>query len=138
MYLDLFESKTLNAMEGYMDRLSQRQKIVASNLANIDTPGYKTKDISFHATIDELIDKHSSGHLRMTRERHLDAETCGRRNMVFEPQGLIERADENNVDIDREMMKLNETSFGYSMISQMLRGKYNKLSTSINEGRGAA
>jgi flagellar basal-body rod protein FlgB len=139
MYLDLFESKTLNAMEGYMERLSQRQKIVASNLANIDTPGYKTKDISFHATIDELLaEKNHSGHLRMTRSRHIEAEPYGpSMNKVFEPQGLLERVDGNNVDIDWEMMKMSETAFGYSMVAQLLRGKYQKLSTSINEGRGA-
>jgi flagellar basal-body rod protein FlgB len=135
MYLDLFESKTLNAMEGYLERLSQRHKIVASNIANIDTPGYKTKEISFHATMDELVAE-QPGHLRMTRERHIDAVPFGALgNRVFEPQGLIERADENNVDIDREMTKLSETSFGYSMMTQMLRGKYQKLATSINEGK---
>jgi len=136
MYLDLFESKTLNAMESYMDRLSQRHKIVASNLANIDTPGYKTKEITFHATMDELLTEPSSGKLRMTRERHIEGEAFGPlANMAFEPQGLIERADRNNVDIDREMMKISETSFGYSMMTQMLRGKYHKLTNSINEGR---
>ena len=136
MYLDLFEGKTLNAMESYMDRLSQRHKVVASNLANIDTPGYKTKEISFHATMDELTAKDSAGKLRITRERHIDGEAFGPPvNMVFQPEGLIERADKNNVDIDWEMKKLNETSFGYSMMTQMLRGKYNKLSTSMTEGR---
>ena len=135
MYLDLFESKTLNAMEGYMDRLSQRQKIVASNLANIDTPGFKTKEITFHATIDELLTAEPSGRLRRTRERHIEADPPGPENIVFEPRGLVERADRNNVDIDREMMKVSETTFGYSMMTQMLRGKYQKLATSINEGR---
>jgi flagellar basal-body rod protein FlgB len=137
MYLDLFGSETLNAMENYVGRLSQRQQIVASNLANIDTPGYKTKDISFHAAINELLTERSAN-LRTTRDRHIDGASFGPpMNMVFEPQGLIERADKNNVDIDREMMKLNETSFGYSMMSQLLRGKYQKLTTSINEGRAA-
>ena len=136
MYLDLFESKTLNAMESYMDRLSQRQKVVSSNLVNIDTPGYRTKEITFHATMDELLPD-TSGKLRTTRERHIDADPFGPSiNMVFEPQGLVERADRNNVDIDREMAKLNETSFGYSMMTQMVRGKYQKLTTSINGGGG--
>jgi len=135
MYLDLFESKTLNAIESYMDRLSQRQKIVSSNLANIDTPGYKTKEITFHATMDELLAERSAGNLRLTRERHIDAENFEPPSMVIEPKGLIERADRNNVDIDREMMKVSETSLGYSMMTQMLRGKYQKLTNSINEGR---
>ena len=137
MYLDLFEGKTLNAVERYMERLSERQQIVSSNLANIDTPGYRTKDISFHATMDELLaDRSSSARLRTTRERHIDAEPFGPSiDRVFEPKGLVERADKNNVDIDREMMKLSETSFGYSMMTQVLRGKYQKLASSINEGR---
>jgi flagellar basal-body rod protein FlgB len=137
MYLDIFEGRTLNAIESYMGRLSERQQIVASNLANIDTPGYKTKDITFHATMDELLaDRTSTGRLRTTRERHIGAEPFGPYlDRVFEPQGLIERADENNVDIDREMMKQNETSFGYTAMTQLLRGKYQKLSQSINEGR---
>jgi len=135
MYLDLFESKTLNAIEGYMDRLSQRQKIVSSNISNIDTPGFRTKEIKFHATIDELMAEPVEGKLRLTRERHIDAEPFDPPSMVFQPQGLIERADRNNVDIDWEMMKMSETSIGYSMMTQMLRGKYQKLTTSINEGR---
>jgi len=135
MYLDLFESRTLNAMESYMDRLSQRHKIVASNIANIDTPGYKTKEIKFHATIDELLTEPSTGRLRLTRERHIDADPTGPMNLVYEPKGLIERADKNNVDIDWEMTKLSENTFGYSMVTQMLRGKYQKLTNSINEGR---
>ena len=138
MYLDLFESKTLNAMENYTERLSQRQEIVASNLANIDTPGYKTKDISFHASMNELLNEHS-GRMRTTRERHIEAAPFGPyMDRVFEPKGLIERTDKNNVDIDGEMRKMSETSFGHSMMTRMLRGKYSNLSTSINEGRGAS
>ena len=45
MKIDFFNDPTLEAAGAYMSRLSQRQQIVASNLANIDTPGYKTKDI---------------------------------------------------------------------------------------------
>jgi len=136
MYLDLFEGQTLQALEGYVGRLSQRQQIVASNLANIDTPGYKTKDIPFHATIDELINKPSaSARLRTTRERHIDGASSDLPvSPVFEPKGLIERADKNNVDIDREMMKLNQTTFGYSMATQLLGDRYEKLKTSMKVG----
>ena len=139
MYMDLFGSETLRAIEGYMGRLSQRQGIIASNLANIDTPGYKTKEISFHATIDELLaDTNRSESLRTTRERHIEGASLGpSANLVFEPEGLIERADNNNVDIDREMMKLSETTFGHSMMAQMLRGRYQRLTNAINE-RGSS
>lgn len=122
-------------MESYMSRLSQRQQIVASNLANIDTPGYKTKDISFHATMEELLSQNSTG-LRTSRPEH----NQGRMPVfpqvqAFEELGLPSREDKNNVDIDREMLKLSETSFSYSLISQMLRGKFRTIASSINEGK---
>lgn len=135
MKLDFFQNQTINAMEAYMGRLSQRQQIVASNLANIDTPGYKTKDISFHATMEELLAE-NSGNLRTERpEHHKGAIQVFPQVQAFEVQGLPMREDQNNVDIDREMLKLSQTSFAYSLISQMLRGKFRTIASSIYEGK---
>jgi flagellar basal-body rod protein FlgB len=135
MTLDFFQNQTIDAMGAYMSRLSQRQQIVASNLANIDTPGYKTKDISFHATMQELLDE-SSSELRTERPEHSSSVIQVRpQAQAFEIQDLPSRADKNNVDIDKEMLKLSETSFSYSLISQMLRGKFRTIASSINEGK---
>jgi len=54
---------------------------------------------------------------------------------VFETSGLPMRADRNNVDIDREMLKLSETSFTYAVATQLLRGKFRTISSAIQEGR---
>ncbi len=135
MKLDFISNQTLDAMESYLSRLSQRQQIVASNLANIDTPGYKTRDVSFHATMQELLADRSSG-LHTTRPEHhpgLIQPIPGA--AAFEVQGLSSRADLNNVDLDREMLKLSETSFAYSLITQLVRGKFRTIASSINEGR---
>jgi flagellar basal-body rod protein FlgB len=135
MKVDLFQNQTIDAMGAYMSRLSQRQQIVVSNLANIDTPAYKAKDVSFHATMQELI-ADNSGELKTSNPNHssgMKSITPGAQ--AFEVQGLTPRADQNNVDLDREMMKMSETSFGYSMMTQFLRGKFRTLSMSINEGK---
>jgi flagellar basal-body rod protein FlgB len=135
MKLDFFQNQTLDAMEAYMTRLSQRQQIVASNLANIDTPGFKTKDISFHATIQELLSENAVNP-QTTHPEHIQGMLqVFPPAQVFEVQGLVSRADENNVDLDREMLKLSETSFAYSLITQIIRGKFGMIATSINEGR---
>jgi flagellar basal-body rod protein FlgB len=134
--LDFFNDPNIQAMGAYMTRLSQRQQIIASNLANIETPNYKTKDIPFHATMQELLSDNSldllksePGHISSWIPNPMQAQP-------FEVQGLISRVDRNNVDLDSELMKLSETSFGYSMISQILKGKFRTISMSINEGRG--
>ena len=135
MKLDFFHDQTLSAMEAYMTRLTQRQQVVASNLANIDTPGYKTKDVSFHATMQELLSVDSVG-LRATRPEHHEAWVAVTPHaQAYEVEGLTERADKNNVDIDQEMLKLSETAFGYSLMTLMVRSKFHILAHSISEGR---
>jgi flagellar basal-body rod protein FlgB len=134
MTLDLFQNQTLDAMEAYMTRLSQRQQIVTSNLANIDTPGYKSKDISFHATMQDLLSENSVK-MQTTHPEHSQGMIqVFPQTQVFEVQGLPSRQDQNNVDLDTEMLKLSETSFAYSLITQMVRSKFGMIATAINEG----
>ena len=135
MKLDFFQNQTIDAMEAYMTRLSQRQQIVASNLANIDTPGFQTKDISFYATMQELLSENSIS-LRTDRPEHSQGLVQAvPQAQVFEVQGLPSRADRNNVDLDGELLKLGETSFSYSLITEMLRSKFHTIASSINEGK---
>jgi len=131
----LIQDVTMEAMENYMTRLARREQIVHSNIANIDTPGYKTKDIDFHATMEELMSGSSTG-LRGSRPEHLQTWSfTPAEPIVFEVTGLPSRIDQNNVNIDQEMLKLGETSFGYNMMVQLLRSKLRTIGSSINEGR---
>ena len=133
--IGVLQDATIEAMENYMTRLSKRQQVVASNIANIDTPGYRTKDISFHATMEELLPGPASG-LKSAGPEHPEIwRFAPAEPEVFEVSGLTSRPDQNNVSLDQEMLKLGETSFGYSMIALMLRTKFRTIASSINEGR---
>jgi flagellar basal-body rod protein FlgB len=131
----LLQDVTIDAMENYMTRLSKREQVTASNIANIDTPGYKTKDISFYATMQELMSGSTSGMQGSSPEGMQTWKLTPAEPQVFEVPGLPMRPDQNNVDIDREMLKLGETSFGYSMMTQLLHFKFRTIGSSINEGR---
>ena len=138
MRVNFLDDPTLSAMGQYMNRLSKREQVVASNIANIDTPGYKTKDISFHATMQELLSAGSIP-LKTSRPEHRAMDELVFAPLepeVFEVRGLPSRPDNNNVDIDKEMLKLGETSFGYSIMTQLLRVKFHTIASSINDGRG--
>jgi flagellar basal-body rod protein FlgB len=130
----LIHDVTIDAMESYMTRLSRRQEVVASNIANIDTPGYKTKDISFYATMEELLPGPPSGSSGLRPEQPQEWSFAPAEPEVSEVSGLPMRPDQNNVDIDRELLKLGETSFGYNMMAQLLRLKFQTISSSIKEG----
>ena len=135
--MNVFGDKSIETITGWLHGLSSRQEAISNNIANIDTPGYSTKDVSFHATMQELMADEPIP-LRVTRPEHIalgELRFAPQEPEVFEVQNLPVHADGNNVDLDREMLKLGETSFGYSMMAQLLRGKFRTLSSSINDGR---
>ena len=118
-----------------MTRLTRRHQVVASNIANIDTPGYRTKEISFHATMEELLAGPASG-MKATRPEHLgEWHFATPEPVAYEVPDLPSRSDRNNVNIDSELLKLGETSFGYSVMTQLLRSKLRMIGSSINEGK---
>lgn len=105
------------ALERYMDLLAARQKLVASNLANADTPGYRTRDIDFQHEFRSLID--------------------GGSPQVVEVTGLPVKNDGNNVSVDREARLLAENALRFNLASNLLRAEIRMLRAAIQEGRQA-
>jgi flagellar basal-body rod protein FlgB len=136
MTIDIFRDPTIKAMDSYMTRVSQRLQIISSNLSNRETPGYKTKDVSFHATMEELLSDNSLEPRSSNSDGIKRGVAIPMRAQSFEVQGLETDPKGNNVNLDNEMVKLSETSIGYAFITQMLKGKFRTIANSINEGRG--
>lgn len=100
-----------------MNLLSVRQKLIVSNIANTDTPGYKTQDIDFHFEF-------------------MSAAT-GEQPQVLEASGLRTKNDGNNVSMDRETRLLSETAIRFNMATQLLRSQVRAIRSAIQEGKGA-
>ncbi len=105
------------SVERYMNLLSARQKLVASNIANADTPGYKTKDIDFRA--------------------ELQNQMGGSDPTAVEVSGLKVKNDGNNVSVDREARLLAENALRFSVASNLARGELHMLKNAIEEGKSA-
>jgi flagellar basal-body rod protein FlgB len=101
-------------IEQYMNLVSARQKLVASNIANVDTPGYQTKDIDFQS--------------------ELESQLSGSKPNVVEVAGLRTKNDGNNVDMDREARLLAENALRFSVASQLAHSEVNSIRTAIQEG----
>lgn len=106
-----------NRIEHYMDLLSRRQKLVASNIANADTPGYHTRDIDFQFEYMSLVK--------------------GDAPQVIEPQDLPTRQDGNNVNLDREARMLAENALRFSLASQLMRSQIRTVRSAIQDGRNS-
>ncbi len=104
------------SLERYMDLLSSRQKLVASNIANADTPGYKTQDIDFQFEFMSLVK--------------------GQQPETIDAQGLKEKPDGNNVNIDREARLLAENQMRFNLAATLVRGQLKAVQSAIQGGNG--
>jgi flagellar basal-body rod protein FlgB len=103
-------------MSHYMNLLAERQKLVTANIANIDTPNYRTKDIDFNFEFQSLID--------------------GQKPNTIEAEGLKTKNDGNNVSMDREMRLLSETALRFNFVSQVLKTEARDFRLAIRDARG--
>ncbi|MDR3719742.1 MAG: flagellar basal body protein [Bryobacteraceae bacterium] len=102
-------------MEHYLDLLSTRQKLVASNVANLDTPGYKTKDIDF--------------------QFEFESQLSGGTPNVTETTGLTVKNDGNNVSLDRETRLLAENAMRFNFVSNLMKNELKMVKQAIDEGK---
>lgn len=104
----------------YMDLLSARQKLVASNLANIDTPGYKAKDVDFQFELMNI----ASASADVRQGVH-----------VVDTPGLVVKSDGNNVSLDRETRLLAENALRFSVASSLMKSQLKMVESAIKEGQ---
>jgi len=109
-----------------MDLTAAREKLVASNIANASTPGYRTKDIDFHTEFMKSLDGVSigagKGHERLAPN-------------VVEAEGLATGNDGNNVSLDREARLLSETALRFNAASQLWKSGMRQIKMAIESGR---
>jgi len=105
-------------LEKFLTLASQRHTLITSNIANLDTPGYRTRDFDFRGELKHAIST--------------DYQTI---NPVAQSvPGLLERPDGNNVNMDRESMLLAETQLQFNIGVQLIRNQFQQIMTAINEG----
>jgi len=108
-------------IEHYMDLLSARQQLVISNLANIDTPGYKSKDIDFQTELENSMQPGGTPAFKA-------------KPAVFEAPDLVIKSDGNNVSLDRETRLLAENALRFSVASSLMKGQLKTIESAIKEG----
>jgi flagellar basal-body rod protein FlgB len=122
---------TLALMERYLDMSARRQVLISENLAQIDTPGYRAKDIAFEDCMRELVKQAEQAEAGSPS----DAPLLSTMPAAQEIPGLAMRLDQNNVDLDREMTTLAANTARFGVVSQLLVQKLRTLRASIQESR---
>jgi flagellar basal-body rod protein FlgB len=113
-----------------MSGLTARQRTIANNVANVDTPNFKASEVRFEDTLKAAVNRAQRG-LPTASQTALNS-AASRSNLV---DSTSTRGDGNNVDIDREMEMLSEANLTYSALTQAMSSRIGILRSVINGGR---
>jgi flagellar basal-body rod protein FlgB len=120
-------------MQRALDGAWQRHEVLANNIANAETPGYKRVDLDFRSVLAET---RSAGRPQFltTDSRHLMPTREPQPFQIGQDQSSI-TPDGNSVDIDREMGEVSTNALYYSAVSSQLNAYLSLLRKAITEGR---
>ncbi|NQU65755.1 MAG: flagellar basal body rod protein FlgB [SAR324 cluster bacterium] len=129
----------MTLLEKTMSLRSRRNDMIASNIANRETPGFRAQDIVFEKELEAAFYSDRPGPLKTSDSRHFDG-------MKREPLELVAgtqinsfnpdpKMDGNTVNLDKEMAKLAENQLMYQAVVRSVNWKFQQLKSAITGGR---
>ncbi len=136
MSIKITENKDIGILKKAMDVASLRQKVMANNIANINTPGYKAQKVSFEEAMKSATGLQDGMSLEKTDKGHMgDGENIESiRPKIVRDESVSQKLDGNNVDIESEMVDLAANQLLYNALAQQVSSKISVLRYVIHEG----
>lgn len=107
-----------DALTRYLDLTTEQMKVTAENIANVDTPGYKTKGFGFEQEFTRQLNQ-------VDAPNQVEAQTQ-------EIDGLVSRPDGNNVSMDREGVQMAKAQLQFKLGVQLLKNEYSTVMSAIH------
>ena len=122
-----------------LDMQLQRQNVIASNLANIDTPNYKPRELEFEKELQSALGLDMRGRMSTTSQGHMPSafnpENFGPEwDKQFKPRQIH---GEDRVNLDKEMAKHAKNQLQYSALTQVMAKNFEGLSSLIQDAKQA-
>lgn len=137
--MDLFSN--INILQRSLDLSSTRQRLISNNISNVDTPGYKTMDVSFNDVLNtkkENISKDMNFRGNRSDSRHfiigLNQDNSYQPKIITQDDTSV-LINENNVDIDYQQSILAENNIYYNSLAEIVSKEFSMLRYVITEGR---
>ena len=136
MLIKLLDGDSIRAARTALTGLARRQEAISGNIANIDTPGYRRREVTFERSLEASLNRAAAppGSLARTDPRHLAGGTGGggeNPNVITPRTVASSRNDGNAVSIDEEMTLLAETQIRFQALTQTLGRRLSTLRTVI-------
>jgi flagellar basal-body rod protein FlgB len=128
------DDKTMQALAASLKYRQLRQELIASNIANAETPGYKAKKIEFEEALSRALDTDDHMNMKTTDGKHFNVGNGGFQNLqpeiVEDANGIVSQ-DGNTVDRDKELGEMAENKIMYDASVQLLNKKLGLLKYAI-------
>lgn len=138
MKMNLLFGKTLASLERSLNLRSANQKLIVSNVANLDTPNYKAFKMMVNEAMHGSADQPAQIKMIRTQSRHMAASalsTDTARLERVENNALSLRGDGNTVELDTEMANLAENTLMYNTAARIISNKFKLLRETIKGGQ---
>ncbi|OEF98601.1 flagellar basal body rod protein FlgB [Desulfuribacillus alkaliarsenatis] len=131
--MDIFNNPSILSVHKALDAAQLRQHVIANNIANSTTPGFKKSSVKFEEYLSSALGRKGISGFR-TDARHMPIGSSRFEDVA--PRVITHKDskinnNKNNVDIDAEMTDLAKTQIWYDALSTNMNGKFNKLRTAI-------
>lgn len=127
----IFDS-TIHSVERALNFSATKNKTISQNIANVDTPGYKSKSVTFKDVLSQ--EKERSFAAKRTDSKHIPFSANNNTFNIQENSNTTYNHNGNNVDIDYEMTQLAENQIYYNSMVDRLNDKMRTLQTVIRGG----
>ncbi len=134
--MDIF--KDVNVLEKGLEASWTRNSVIMNNVANVDTPNFKTSTVEFEDLYKQSLEDQEEGFtLKKTRATHMaigDVDPEDVEPVVVSNDDTEARMDGNNVDIDQEMTDLAKNVIYYNALTRKISGEFSQLRLAIKGG----
>lgn len=123
----------INLLQSALDASSLRQQVISNNLANAETPGYKSKQVVFEDILKQKLADQSNFVGKRTDPRHIPIGSSSEipQAQVVQNNNTVMQNNGNNVDVDQEMTNMGKNALWYDALTQQLNNQFQDLSIAI-------
>lgn len=130
-------SSQIHLVGRVLDMQLQRQNVISSNLANVNTPNYKPRELEFENELQKALGLDMQGDMARTSGEHMPTAFDSR---TFSPEWFKQFKPrqihgEDRVNLDKEMVKLTKNQLHYTALTQVIAKNFEGIKTIIQEGK---
>lgn len=119
----------INVLDKAADASWMRETVIANNVANVDTPGYKRQDVDFQSTLQKELGR--SRYVTLDKKiRDVNSDLSGLSVTAYEDSSNYSyRLDKNNVDVDIEQVEIASERQRYELLTNSINSEFTRITT---------